>query len=257
MADDKYDLNRIRLGLYTDLDTIYDTRLATLELVHPKLPRLAIEQGYFERKQDIFPMVSKENFEKLYANRNTETLELALPSKAMHFIPHFVKTAFPESINNPWNEEVAIYVNVYPYKIDKNTARRMLEPLSKLTAGGAVVNMLNIPTKSLTLRYCQNTFGAMMVYDYQNWLDEVSKTGEFNKVAIPNVVLIAPKLYEKLPTDEELRSMKKSNTDPFKAVEIAASAKIGLQYVDIDEFSADLPAGFFEEYKHDSNDASA
>ena len=96
MASEKYDLGRVRLGLYTNLDSIYDTRLATLEKIHPELVIKAIDQGYFQRKQDIFPMVSKENFEKLYALRDVETLEAALPSKTMDFIPHFVKTAFAE-----------------------------------------------------------------------------------------------------------------------------------------------------------------
>ncbi len=249
MAAEKYDPNRITLGLYTDLDTIYDTRLATLEQIHPLLAQKAVAEGYFDRVQDIFPMVSKENFEKIYSQRTVEILETAMPTNAMQFIPHFVKTAFPESLNNPWGQEVALYVNVYPYKVDKEAAKKMLEPLVALTAGAAVVNLLNLHPKKLTLGYCRDHFGAMMIYDYQAWLDEVSKSGDFQKQSAGDIVLIAPKLYERLPTDEEARSFKNLNIDAFKAIEIGASAQIGLQFVDVKEFSANMPEGFFENHK--------
>ena len=36
-------------SLYINLDTLYDTRLATLNYIDPKLAKLAIANGYYER----------------------------------------------------------------------------------------------------------------------------------------------------------------------------------------------------------------
>lgn len=237
---------RVAQGLYLTLDALYDTRLATLEEIHPKLVPLVLKDNYMTRVEDAFPMVSKHDFEKLYALRDTATLERALPTGVFRFIDEFIKQSAPQCVDNPWNEETQIYVNVQPYKIDRITAQNMLAPLLAATGNVAHVNILNMPDEQLTPFFCRQHFGVMVMYDYQHWLDTHARLGNFPKQQIPNVKLVAPRLYEaKVPTDEEMREMKRIGQDPFKAAMLQACGLIGLEYADIDSFCADLsPADF-------------
>lgn len=230
------------MGLYLTLDTLYDTRLATLEMIDPRLVKLALQGNYMTRQEDSFPMVDKETFAKVYEVRDTEVLDLALPTDAFRIIYEFLKQAVPMTVDNPWGDEAGVYLNVWPYKIDRVTAQNMLEPIMKMVENTAHVHILNMTNKELTPQFCGENFGVMAVYDYQEWLEEQSVVGNFPKVQIPNVTLVAPKLYgASIPTEDELREIKrKTGMDPFRTAEFEACGLIGLQYAEIQSFCAAL-----------------
>lgn len=241
MNDKPMDPARVAQGLYLNLDVLYDTRLATLEEIDPRLVPLALKANYFQRQEDSFPFVSKDDFTKVYARRDVETLQRALPTDVFRIVGEFLRHSVPECIDNPWGDETEIFLNVYPYKIDKITAQNMLRPLLELAGGVANVSVLNMTDAQVTTRFCYESISLMCLYHWDEWLGEQCRIGNLPKHQIPNVTLVAPKLYwEKVPTPEELRRLQRQGFDPWDGARAQGAGLINLQFAEVEAYCAKL-----------------
>lgn len=236
-------------GFYFDLDCLYDTRLATLELIDPRLAKLAIAKGYYTRVQDAFPYVDKKTFRELYKTRDTKVLDIAARTSALDVLGNFVKDSVVKITQTPFQNEINVYLNVYPYEIDRQTAQAMLEPMLVLTARAANIHILNIPPEKLTLQFCRDNFSLMMMYDFEDWLEIYAKNGEFQKIVLSDITLFVPELYltDNVPSVEEIKAITREGAHPFRAVEQMARNLIDLNMIDITYFCAKFEKGFIEQ----------
>ncbi len=238
-------------GFYLDLDCLYDTRLATLELLDHRLAKMAIANGYYKRTRDIFPFVDKKTFNELYALRDVSTLDKAIMTSALDVLANFTKDAVRQVNESPHSDEINVFLNVYPYKIDRATAQAMLEPLSKLTGKVANINLLNIPVEKVSLKFCRENLSLMMMYDFEDWLEFNAKNDMFRSYPIPDVCLFVPELFivDGPVDEEEIKSMIQQGTHPFRAVEKMARNLIDLTMIDISYYCARIPEAIIDEIK--------
>lgn len=235
-------------GLYLDLDVLYDTRLATLELINKDLAKYSLANGYLQREEDVFKFVDKETFRKVYDGRDIAVLEKAAMTRVPEIIKNFMQDSIKKVTTSPFSSAINVFLNVYPYRIDKETARNMLEPLSNLTGGFANVHVLRFSPEQLTLQFCKDNLALMLMYDYEDWLEIHTKNDAFRKCMIPDITLFVPELYfNKKPSEEELRSIVKEGNHPFRALEKLAAPLIGLSLIQIEYFCALFPDGFLQE----------
>lgn len=98
------------------------------------------------------------------------------------------------------------------------------------------VNVVNISDAFLTPQYCKDTYSMMIRYDYQSWLKIHHDSHAFEKVRMPEVSVVSPALYQKYPSEEELKELKQQNIHPFAAVELTMSPFFTLRLTDISVF---------------------
>jgi len=99
--------------------------------------------------------------------------------------------------------------------------------------------LINISDQKLTPSFLKENLAILFMYDYNNWLD--AQAENFKKLPCPEITLIAPELYfNKLPSKEDINTMKEQQIDPFKATEILSAALIGLKLYEIDLFCANI-----------------
>lgn len=237
-------------GFYIDLDSLYDTRLATLETIDPELAFLALENGYHKREDNKFPMLDQKTFDEIYAGRDLEVLDRALPTKALELIQSFIRAAERENMESPRVGPIEIYINVYPYKVSKGVAQEMTKTLFETMARSADIHLINMSVEQLTPAFFKQNISAALMYDYGPWLDAHSKNDNFRKSQIPDVSLFVPTLYfVGKPSDAQLREFERTGPNVFKLIEIGASQIVGLEFVDNEYFNAVIPADFIEQRK--------
>ena len=234
-------------GFYTDMDSLYDTRLATLDLLDTSLAKTALKNDYLNRDEDRFPHVDKSLFKSLYETRDLEVLERAIPTKAIDIIREFIKIALKQNIDTPVVGNVEIYVNVWPYKVSKDVATGMCKALFHAFGSQVNIHMLNLSPEKVTPAFFAENIAVALMYDYDIWLEIHAKNDNLRKRQIPSVTLHGPKLYKQnKPSESELKDFTREGPEPFRAMEIGLSALIGMDFIEPEYFSAVLPFGYIE-----------
>ena len=234
-------------GFYTDMDTLYDTRLATLDLLDSSIAKMALKNDYLNRDEDKFPYVDRDIFKSLYETRDLEVLERAMPTKAIEIIREFIRIALKQNIDTPNMGVVEVYVNVYPYKVEKSVATEMCKALFHAFGSQVSIHMLNLRPELVTPKFFSETIAVAMMYDYDQWLEIHAKNDNLRKNQIPSVTLHGPRIYKQpKPNDNDLRDFKRTGPEPFKAMEIGLSALVGMDFIEAEYFSAVLPMGFVQ-----------
>lgn len=234
-------------GFYTDMDSLYDTRLATLDLLDSSIAKMALKDDYLNREEDVFPYVDKQIFKSLYETRDLEVLERAMPTKAIEIIREFIRIALKQNIDSPVVGAVEVYVNVYPYKVEKSVATEMCKALFHAFGSQVSIHMLNLSPEKVTPGFFADNISVAMMYDYDEWLEVHAKNDNLRKRQIPNVTLHGPKIYKSAkPSDNELKDFTRSGPEPFKTIEVGLSALVGMDFIEVEYFSAVLPMGYVQ-----------
>lgn len=243
-------------GIFIDIDALYDTRLATLEALDERLAYLALTTGYEIRDEDVFPFVDKELFQELYSSRDEDILAKALPTKIIEIIKNFLAVSLQENINSPWVAKTEVYLNIYPYKLDKTVANEMAQALFKLCSEKVNVHVVNFPNERVTPQFLKEKIALVIKYEYADWLEVHSKTGAFRSCQMPDVSLYVPPLFfAKKPPPDVIIEHNRTGPGIFKSIEIGAASIIGLEFIGIDFYNAVLPDGFIEDAKKRYNAA--
>lgn len=236
-------------GLYFDLDVLYDTRLATLELIDPRLAKRVLSENYFKRTHDSFPFISRDDFRSVYNIRNEALLEKATVTKMPVILDNFIKEAVVRVNETPYKGDINVFLNTYPYNLDRNKAIALLDPLSKMTGNFAKVHALNMSPEQLTLKFCRDNFSLMVMYDFEDWLEIHTKNDAFRNTPIPDIPLFVPELFltSQPPSMEDLKSITRETGHPFRALERYARSVIDIGMIDISYYCADYPPEFLNE----------
>ena len=240
-------LETVNKGFYTDMDSLYDTRLATLDLLDTSIAKLALKGDYLNRDEDKFPYVERDIFKSLYETRDLEVLERAMPTKALEIIREFIRIALKQNIDTPNMGVVEVYVNVYPYKVEKSVATEMCKALFHAFGSQVSIHMLNLKPELVTPKFFAESIAVAMIYDYDVWLETHAKNDNLRKHQIPNVTLHGPRIYKKpKPNENDLRDFNRAGPEPFKAMEVGLSSVVGMDFIEVEYFSAVLPPGYVQ-----------
>jgi hypothetical protein len=84
-------MNQEANAIYSELDALQDTRIATIAKIDQDLASRALQNGYHTRQCDEFDGVDSEHFKRLYQSRDVETLKLSAPTEIHNLILRLVE----------------------------------------------------------------------------------------------------------------------------------------------------------------------
>lgn len=222
--------------IYVDIDSILDTRLGTLASLKEEYAVNALLNGYTDRDRDEFNDVPYEIFSKAYEKRDVNTLMLSTFTDVFVLLDSCIKSTFETAATNPNTKPLQIQVNVYPYELTEEEMSEISIAVWSRLREMVDVSVVNINDASLTPEYCKETYSMMIRYDYQSWLKIHHDSHAFEKTKIPEISIIAPALYQKRPSEQELNELKEQNIHPFAAVEYAMAPFFTLRLTDVSVF---------------------
>jgi hypothetical protein len=235
-------------GVLVSLDVLLDTRIATVAKLAGHAVALEVLKGnYHTRKDDKFPAVSVEAYKTLYAARDEETLALSCSTNIDTFLRDLVHSLLKQTFSRPFHQGVRVVINTYPYQLSDEITQQILGAvIDKLLPDPGLQTPLTVvaehlPDQALTPDYCKNNFSALLMYDYEHWLQMQQLA--LLKRPMPEVTLFAPALYfVHTPTEEEIaQHQTEFEWDPFESIQRAVRGGIDLQFLPIELFSIVKP----------------
>lgn len=225
-----------RQGIYTDLDTLYDTRLAVIEEIDQALALHLLKNGWCSRLYDRAEPLTKEQYKEAYSMRDVKTLTLAHPTMATDAIRGWCRQAHAAISGTPYPGFCEVFVNIWPYRLTKAQARPFAEQLNKTLDGSARLTLLNFDPKYLTTYDAKLYFSCMMMQDWDVWLEERSQQGDLKKAPIPDVTLYAPKIFRGEIGQGDYEAIR--DIDVFSTVEERLRPIVGVEFIETDFFSS-------------------
>lgn len=231
-------------GIYADIDTLFDTRLATLAMIHQGVALNALRNGYHIREIDEFDNVNHATFKELYDTRDADVLYNSPVTKIPEMIRDAVKGMFKQTLETPFSTKITLDINFYPYVVTDKAATALINTFKEMTTGVADIRAVWIPPTELSAKYCAERYSLMIKYHYAEWIDHLAKTDELKKNPLTIVTLYSPRLYfVRQPTKQERIKLKMQNQDLFLNTEKMFSPLINLKLLTIDYFCASLGEG--------------
>ena len=194
-------------AIYTDLDSIFDTRAVLLAALSD-MGRYDLRifgksdiTNYFNRYRDNFGTVSAWIFHYYYKNRASSLLTHA----DLTNVPEFINNYILDSVRIATKDtDATIYVNTWPYTLGHEETMTMLDVLDKVFPNTNII-FINIPSREIEPSWiAEKDIGLIISYSVMEWLNyQVEK----NNGLIPeiiNVKVIAPFILEGTITEKEL-----------------------------------------------------
>ena len=219
-------------NLLIELDCIFDTRLAVLASMGEETLEIALKADYHERYGDIFIGVDNAKFKELYDNRTKEILSVATMTPMAALMREFSIKTTQNILNGPFHYQPLITVNVWPYKLTKDECKIISDGVYAICNSLAEVDVVDMPYEDITPSYVKHNVAVYVAYEYYKWLEVHSTTEAFKTTICPDVTMLGPAIYFKLP-EKPLRP----GDNPFESMEKLASMFIGLQLLPASEFS--------------------
>lgn len=246
-------------GFYLEIDSLFDTRLATLQAIDAQKAEALLMSGYYNRERDDFPGFDVNEFRERYKQRDIKTLMNSKMTSLLYHLKGNISSYLVQNTMEGIDPEVQIILNVYPYKLTKEIEDEFVKCL-KIRSGGMVeIKVINAPTSSLHPEWLKDNVVAFYCYDWSDWLDK--QQTELMKSRLDDVVLMAPKIFplshaegekqlanydEEMKDNPEYQKVKNSTEldglTPFEFIEsICKTVGIGFMFIETREFCIVLP----------------
>ena len=235
-------------GIYIELDALLDTRLAVIHEIslaagyQSAYTEQVLEAGYYDRDEDVFQLLTREQFKDMYASRDYVTLSHAMPTKWLSILKGLVAAQVKNAMMHPTGVDIFIMVNTHPYTLPDDFKTGILDLVYESVGEMVDVSLIDIPNKNLKPTYCKDTFSQMIMYDYDSWLSLHIK--ELEKLKPKELTVSVPAIYfVGKPTKEKLLEMTDGKIsphyEPFKAVETLLGLMMDIQILDTKLFCLD------------------
>lgn len=249
MSDGQGEVQRI----YCDLDSLLDTRLATVAFIDPAIARDFLnnpEYGYRSRNHDdlglLHPDLDNDEFHEQYKNRGVETLMLARPTEIAWFLSSVVHKLVADMMTTPLIDDLELVVNTYPYELRDNELRDLIHALATYVGETVSIRTRYFPHTSLYPAQIKQEYGCVVMYPFIEWCEVMApKMQTQPNSRTPEINYIVPALlrsgYEQ-PTEQDLDMGDGTTAEPFGAVEALMSMYMSVCYQDAKHFSAASPS---------------
>ena len=224
------DSNMITRIIYTDLDTLYDTKITLLNMIDPRLVR-----EYLSREYDILDhtlYLSNKAFDKIYRERDKRVLLGSKNSSIVDLIRRIVSdidtknkttSAIPSLLN--------LTINTYPYRLDDEEQLAIKTFMSKYIL---YLNTIDVIYQEIISDELMNKINIMIRRDGLKWfMDNRILNPEFK---LPNLKLI-------VPDDMVLSNLTKMDVDMDKLkeyLETTLMLDVCLEFVEKEAFMLKL-----------------
>ncbi|QKE54460.1 hypothetical protein ACSA002_1460 [Salmonella phage vB_SalM_SA002] len=220
------------------LDALMDTRLGTLKRLSPDGAELIRTTWYHKRTSDQFDRngskINQAAYTALYSARDEETLKLSmmtqLPKYLMTLIARLTSTQGMPLLS----QQFKIDINYYPYELSEQVLTAIQVAMETYTNGAAEINMVYYAPEDLTVTMVKSCYDIVFLYDFNEWL--MQHTKEFEKAQIPEVRMVAPKLYLK---DVPSQLLEKVNHEEYvwEQMSMVFMGLVGVVFMDANLYS--------------------
>lgn len=221
--------------IFIELDALLDTRLGVLTSMGEDVLKTVLETDYLHRFIDRFKGIDNIEFERLYKARNKNVLRYTIVTPMSKFLREFAEKTIAQIKSTPFHYKPKIILNVYPYELSPEEEVIMIATVRAITKELADIELVKMSYEEITPSYVKRNVAIMILYDYATWLETQSTNENFKKITCPEVGLLAPRIYFKMPEHPP-----NEDDDPFKAMETLASPLIKLHLMPIENFSMAL-----------------
>lgn len=191
-------------NVYTDLDSLLDTRHALLYCIDPELSKRVIDNlSYRNRKRDQFENLSMDIFRTLYRNRGKSLLEITKPTHISGLISKHIITEMRDLSNDGIFK---IYVNTQPYDLTDEEVSELLTLLCRMFPEFIGIEIVNMSYDEVDPNWIKdNEIKTMFMYEAMAWLEYQNSTTKILTNPIgTSVMLYGPDIVEANMKDELL-----------------------------------------------------
>lgn len=235
--------------VYTDLDTILDTRAGAILASHTTNEALALtallKGAYRDRQWDNFTELSPlikttaEEVRELQLSGDLDTLQGSIMTNVAFMIKQLVDVNEERNETLPGIENITIEVNTLEYQLsdeERNELERTLKTIMK-----ADVRLVKIPMDFLSINYINQEYDIMLMYYFNEWVESLeSQLNEGHKA--PGVNIIAPAIYNTTTTSDDIVKLdKEDGIQAFRATEMIFSGVFKLDLIDVSNFCFYVP----------------
>lgn len=244
-------------AIMVDLDTLLDTRIATLSKINEQAAVRAVSsKDYYSRSLNDFTKfggISLKQFEEEFAKRNVETLKASLPTAAIFALRVMINDLAKQHQDTPFADDVKLIINFYPYTLQPLEIDSMQDIMGLYSGlGKERVVFEYLPWDALSPSYIKSRFTGLMMYNYREWMER--QQDNFLRVRIPEIVILAPALYkEREPVGDEAKLKGGEQFTPFDITERMLVGCYDLHFLDVSYFSLIPPQAFTAPISSKSN----
>ena len=225
------------LGCYVDLDSLLDTRIATIAKVGGEAALERVKPFYHLRTSDLFGQrgtsLTQEAYDASYATRDEETLALSrmtfVPVYLLHLISKFTTTKGMPVLASG----IKVTVNTFPYNLPEERQRGLVNYLQEYTGGAADIELIDVDPAKLSLAFLKANYKVFFVYEFDRWL--MGHTEEFKTTQIPDVSVLTPRVMLKDVTEEARQ--KGLSASGFESTSVALFGFVTVVFLDVRLFS--------------------
>ena len=220
------------------LDCLMDTRLGTLKRLNAASAEMIEDSYYHKRTVDRFDLngskINQAAYEALYSARDEETLKVStmtqLPLYLMSLIARLTTTQGMPLLS----EQFAIHVNIYPYTLSDEVCQSIQRVIETYTNNAAVVEIVSFAPDELTVSMLKHSYAICFMYNFDEWL--MNHTEEFKQATIPEVRIVAPRLYL---SDAPAQLIEKVKAEEYGWEQMALmfAGLAGVVFMDVNIFS--------------------
>lgn len=232
-----------------ELDCLFDMRLAALARLGDDALINAFKGNYYNRLSDNFEGVDLDAYKAIYDNRDKALLKDAVITKISKFLKEFVLGTFSNVNNGPFHMRPSILVNCYPYNLLDQEVAMIVLGVRQLTGDLCDIECVSVSPEQLTPLYVKVNLTALIIYEYDKWLEIHALTGDWRKHTAPDVTVLAPRI-------SMIRGIKDAaiKDETFEMVEKQCGPFINLKLLPAEHFSLILRPEHFEKARKQANE---
>lgn len=220
---------RVRAGIYTDLDTLFDTRAGLACLLDKNNEEFIKNKKYKYRLRDNMGNVSSQIFNTFYRNRNKNLFQLAIPTPILDEV---IRIDYEElmTITSELNTgKIPIYVNIYPYNFTEEELSYFKYTILRICTGANII-FIKMDYSELTPEWIKSRVKRVYSYSGLDWLNYHSYTTKLFSDPMLDVMFIVPPIID---GSYPLSSIKK---DTYINLSNSYSKLIDLNFIDTEYF---------------------
>ena len=221
--------------MLVELDSILDTRLGVLLDVAPDVVPAILAKDYHNRLWDVFPGVDFLAYQQRYQSRDKAILKNSWMTPMADMMTDFVKKTLQQTLQTPFHRVPKIDLNIYPYVLTDDEASVILKAAATKTANQCDIEIVSFSPEDLNPVFLKNNYEAVMMYDYQVWLETHSKNGLWKKYSCPQVIVFAP-LMMKNPETYDSNLKVESTYQDFVTLSKAMSLYADIQFLPLEAY---------------------
>lgn len=221
-------------ALMVDIDSLFDTRLATILGINKIALKDVMLNGYFTRELETFYGVDTAEYFTAYKKRNKLTLQNSMITKIIRMVIGFNYIVSSSTDSNPGKHVSTLILNTYPYRLLNDEVKLIISGIIEYTGDSMSVTVVHMKHDSVTPNWLKANVSTVIMYNYRDWLDVHTRIGTFERQQCPEVTLIAPKLIYTDISDEI------DNDAFFSGLQAYMSLLIKLELLPVAEFCINI-----------------